>query len=110
MTNEFETESLAEELAIYQRGQQLARIVRDPAWQIVVDTIQSYADNADADLRRLPPGDSTVPTAHAVVFALDDLAKKFNFDVQNAVNLQPSDELKAYIRALRKAASPMQPV
>jgi len=105
MINEPQGSILPEEdmLAIEQwkRGQELRNIVHTEAWQIVLDTLQRYADVAVEDLLGLTPGDPAVMTAHAAASALVQQNKLFKEDVDTAVaaSYEMPDALKSTLKA-----------
>lgn len=70
----------------WRRGMQLRTIVGTEAWEILLDTLHSYVEKADDDLRSLPPGHPDVVTAHAALSALHQGFKLFQEDVNAAVN------------------------
>ena len=69
----------------WRRGCALRSLVKSPEWEILCDTLKSYADSAELDLFRLPPGDPAVPTAHAAWSALKQVAFKFKANVEKCV-------------------------
>lgn len=74
-----------EEIALWMRGKELQSVVNTPAWEIVLATMQSYADASVETLLSLKPGDERVAAAHAAASALVQQNAYFRQDVQNAV-------------------------
>jgi hypothetical protein len=103
MNEEFD--QIENELTLFERGR-ILRAVSPDAWEIIFDTIRQYAEAATLDLRRLTPGDPSVPTAHAAWYALNSFAEKFPQDIQNSLDFaaKPSDSLKKYINGVREAS------
>ena len=91
---------IQEELDLYEKGRMLRTIVSTPAWKLVIQALEDYRDKADQDLRDLPPGDPTVPTAHAAVSALDSVVAHFQQDINHAVDFaaKPSQEVSNYLK------------
>lgn len=98
-------DQIENDLNTYERGRQLRPLVNSPLWEILVDSLESYRDNANQELVNLAPGDPTVPTVHAAVSAIYDLVAKFQQDVHAAVNFanNPSEELRKYLTGTRDA-------
>lgn len=96
-------EELDRELAVYEKGRQLRAIVNTPAWEIVIDTLKAYRDEATERLLGLAPGDPVVPTAHAAASALVDQFSKFEQDIKNAVDFaaKPPEDFTDYLLEVR---------
>ena len=90
------------ELEIYERGRTLRPVVGSEAWQILLETLKSYKDKAEDELFALPPGDPSVPTAHAAASALRQQYYFFQDDIQKAVDFaaKPSAELTDYLNGV----------
>lgn len=93
MTNPFslpqstmDVEDLKQGLEIWQNGRELRTVYGTPAWEILCNSLDSYAAKANQDLMRLDVGDPTVPTAHAAASAAAQIVRMFKEDVANAVN------------------------
>lgn len=82
-----DSEMLRQDLELYERGRRLRVIYNTPVWDILIDTLKAYVDGTLDQLGKLPPGDPTVPTAHAAWSALNQVYTNFQNDVQNAVDL-----------------------
>ena len=93
------------DLALFELGRQLRVIVNTPAWEIVLNTVDRYVDDLDQQVRKLPPGDTTVISAQAALYALDQFATKFKEDINRAVNFanHPSEEIREYLNGTRDA-------
>jgi hypothetical protein len=93
------------DLSLFELGRQLRMIVNTPAWEIVLDTLNSYVEDADKQVRKMLPGSPEVMAAQAALYALDNLSTKFKEDIERAVNFanNPSDEVKQYINGTRDA-------
>ena len=96
-----------EELKMWDRGRVLAQIVHTDAWAILLDSIRSYVEQANEDLTNLAPGDVNVPVAHAVAFALKDFYRKFQQDVQKAI--ETSLQQPQVLREAGKVHTPAPP-
>ena len=98
-------EEIQEELDLYEKGMMLRTVVKTPVWEIIVQVLSDYKDNAVQQLVNLPPGDPTVPCAHAAASALDDQLAKFQQDVSAAIEsaTNPSPELRAYLSGATEA-------
>lgn len=79
------TEEELSDIELWQRGRVLSGIVNTEAWEMLLAALQSYVEQADYDLRRLPPGDPGVVTAHAALSALDQGFRLFKEDIESAV-------------------------
>ena len=106
MTNPFalpssmNEEDLKQGLEIWQNGKELRTIYGTPAWEILCNSLDSYAAKANQDLMRLPVGDPTVLTAHAAASAAEQIARMFKEDVANAV--QASFETPEIVKQMAK--------
>ena len=98
--------NIESDLSLYEYGLELRTVYGTTAWEVIVDTIRSYVDRTKERLIALPPGDETVPTAHAAASALNDLYNKFLEDTKSAVDFanHPSDELLQYLHIVRNAS------
>ena len=101
---DYDFNDLEAQLDVYEKGLMLAPVVKTPVWELIVQTLTDYKDKAVQQLVDLPPGDSTVPCAHAAASALDDQLAKFQQDVNSAVEAaaNPSDELRDYLSGALK--------
>ena len=95
---------LDNELRLFETGRQLRAVVNTSAWEIVIDTLKSYKDQAIEDLVNLVPGDPTVPTAHAAASALSQQFINFQRDINNALDFaaNPSSDLQDYLAGVRQ--------
>lgn len=75
-----------DDIETYLRGQELRGIVTTPAWDIILASLQSYADQATLDLLKIPPGDERVMAAHAAASAAAQININFKMDVQSAID------------------------
>lgn len=73
------------DIAIWQKGNELRSIVNTPGWEAGMEMLQSYADKAIDDLMGIQIGDPYVPTAHAAAAAVRQLVIKYQMDVRSAV-------------------------
>jgi len=89
---------------IYERGRILRTIPTD-AWDIVKDTIHSYVEDLDAQVRHIVPGDPSVVAAQASLYALSTFAEFFLQDTEAAMELaaRPSKELTDYLLSARES-------
>lgn len=74
-----------DDLVQWERGQELRGIVTTPAWEIITNSLQSYADKAAEELLQLPPGDERVMYAHAAASAAAQINTNFRMDVMSAI-------------------------
>jgi hypothetical protein len=90
------------QLDVYERGRVLKTIPVE-AWQIIKDTIHSYTEDLDAQLRRIQPGDPSVIASQAALYAANELEEKFLQDTEAAMEFstRPSAELKQYLMHAR---------
>lgn len=97
--NPVEFDEIKDELTLYEQGRQLRLVYGTPAWETILGALEDYREKALKQLVDLPPGDPTVPTAHAAASALDDMVAKFKMDIANAIDTaaHPSKELTAYL-------------
>lgn len=79
------TEEQADEIRKYLAGKELEHLVDLPGWQVALEMLASYPNQASAALMSMAPGDPRVPNTHAAVSVLTDLYNKFIRDVANAV-------------------------
>ena len=98
--------SMENELLLYERGRQLRPLIGSPAWEIAIDTLRAYKDDAVEALLNLAPGDPTVPTAHAAAAALADQFVKFQQDINLAVEFaaKPPEEFRSFLSGAIQAA------
>jgi len=91
------------DLSLYDMGRSLRAVVHTPGWEIVLDTLKSYKDQAVEDLVALAPGDPTVPTVHAAASALSDQFSKFQQDIDRAIEFaaNPPEALQEYLVGVR---------
>jgi hypothetical protein len=87
------------EIEQWDRGRTLAQVT-DAAWQVMFDTLKSYADNSTEDLVSMSPGNEKLKEQHAITYALNDLYVKFQQDVRSAISA--STQIP---RVMRMAAS-----
>lgn len=97
---------IANELQLYELGRKLRIVYNSPAWEIITDTIQSYVDNLDYQVRNLLPGSPEVAASHAALYALDQFAKNFQEDVKRAVEFSnnPSPEVREALLGFRDSS------
>jgi hypothetical protein len=86
------------QLDLYERGRVL-KTVSVEAWQIIKDTIHSYTENLDQQVRRIPPGDPSVIAAQSALYAMSAFENFFLQDTEAAMECssRPSPELKQYL-------------
>jgi hypothetical protein len=91
------------EIEQWKRGQKLRGVVNSEEWQILLDTLQRYADSSVETLLGLPPGDPSVPTAHAAASALVQQRRLFEEDVNAAVqaSYEMPEALKSTLRGVQ---------
>lgn len=92
------------QLDIYERGRVLRTIPSD-AWQIVKDTIHSYVEDLDTQVRNIPPGDPSVIPSQAALYAISQFENFFLQDTNAAMKLavRPSPELTQYLLEVRES-------
>ena len=73
------------ELDLWEKGRDLQSIVNTRGFDILLETLQTYVDNANANLISLAPGDPNVITAHAAVSAANQLVSYFKQDINAAI-------------------------
>lgn len=98
-------EEIENDLRVYDLGRKLQRMSPD-LWEIILDTFASIRDTAQDDVFALPPGDPTVPTAHAAASALTQAYRSFKKGIEDAIEFaaKPSEELRAYLKQAVEAA------
>lgn len=103
MANQLTYEDIETELRLYEFGRTLRPVVISPAWEILVDTIKSYVEDADLQVRKLVPGDPSVVASQAALYALDQFFTKFQEDVKRAVDFaaHPSQEITNFLLGVR---------
>jgi hypothetical protein len=94
-----------EDVKTWEQGRALSQIVNTEGWEILCEALQSYADDATAQLLRMRPGDKNVPEAHAAAYALTQLCFKFKENIYNAINMQTPD----VVRQGARMSSPVPP-
>ena len=92
-----------QQLEVYEKGRALNRFVQDPNWEIIVQVLQDYRDNARDDLIALAPGDPNVPQAHAAASATNEVFLLFQEDIKRAVDFarNPPEEFKQQMLGVR---------
>jgi len=92
------TEEEKFELILWDRGRTLAPQVQTESWQIILDSIKSYVDDAAEALVFMSPGSTTLKEAHAVAYALKTFYIKFQEDIFRAINAPTPQVLKHALR------------
>ena len=102
--------AMENDLIVYERGRQLRSVVNSPVWEIVIDTLRAYKDQAEDECFALSPGDQRVLTAHAAASALRDQFVKFQQDINNAVEFaaNPPEEFALWLSGAIDAADVMK--
>lgn len=97
---------LEEDVLRYEMGRKWKAIYHSPAWELILQTMQSYVDDADYQVRKLPPGHVNVVPAHAALSALNDMVEKFELDVKSWVEFsdEPSPEFTEYLLGVRNSS------
>lgn len=97
---------LEDDVLRYEMGRKWRAIYHSPAWELLLDTLKSYVDDADYQVRKLPPGDPSVIAAHAALSALNDMVEKFELDIKSWVEFadNPSPEFVEYITGVRNSS------
>ena len=92
------------QLNTYERGRILRTIPSD-AWQIVKDTIHSYVEDLDQQVRTLRPGDPSVVPSQAALYAMSSFENYFLEDTQAAMDfsVHPSSDLVQYLQNARES-------
>ena len=92
------------QLNTYERGRILRTIPSD-AWQIVKDTIHSYVEDLDQQVRTLRPGDPSVVPSQAALYAMSAFEEFFLQDTGAAMEfaVHPSPELNKYLISARES-------
>jgi hypothetical protein len=92
------------QLDVYERGR-LLRTVPTDAWQIVKDTIHSYVEDLDTQVRHLIPGEPSIVAAHAALYAMSSFEEFFLQDTEAAMELavHPPPELSRYLLSARES-------
>jgi len=92
------------QLDVYERGRVLRTIPSD-AWQIVTDTIHSYVEDLDRQVRHVAPGDPSVVPAQAALYAMSSFEDFFLQDTGAAMEfaIHPSPELNKYLLSARES-------
>jgi hypothetical protein len=87
------------ELNLYERGRMLRTTINTPGWETVLETIHSYVEDIDRQMRAIPVGDPSVVPSHAALFALDKFETYFKQDISNAIEVSenPSEDLQHYL-------------
>ena len=92
------------QLDLYERGRLLRTIPVD-AWQIIKDTIHSYTEDLDQQVRHLSPGDPSVVSAQAALYAMSSFEEFFLQDTSAVMEfaVHPSPELNQYLLSARES-------
>jgi hypothetical protein len=92
------------QLDVYERGR-ILRTVPTDAWQIVKDTIHSYVEDLDTQVRNIVPGDPSVIAAQAALYAISQFENFFLQDTGAAMELavHPPPELSRYLLSTRES-------
>jgi hypothetical protein len=104
MQNVVYADEIDRQLDIYERGRLLRTIPVD-AWQIIKDTIHSYTEDLDQQVRHLSPGEPSVVASHAALYAMSSFEKFFLQDTSAAMEfaVHPSPELNQYLLGARES-------
>lgn len=98
------TDDIERKLEFYERGLVLRTIPTD-AWEIIKDTLHSYVEDIDQQVRKLRPGDPTLIAQHASLYVACELEEKFLQDTEVAVEFSnhPSEDVKEYLMGVRES-------
>lgn len=91
------------QIELWQKGKALQQLTSVYGWEVLLEMMQSYPQDAIRQLLIVPPGDNDrVIAAHAVAYALNDFYTKFIEDVNNAIeNGKAPDFVKQNVHKLR---------
>jgi hypothetical protein len=92
------------QLDVYERGRVLRTIPLD-AWQVIKDTIHSFTEDMDTQLRHISPGDPSVVPSQAALYAMTSFEEFFLQGVEAAMEfaVHPSPELNQYLLGARES-------
>ena len=92
------------QLDLYERGRVLRTMPSD-AWQIIKDTIHSYTEDLDQQVRRTQPGHPGVIAGQAALYAMNSFEEFFLQDTEAAMEfaVHPSPELNQYLLGARES-------
>lgn len=83
------------EIQVWDRGKRLSSIVNFAGWEDVEDMLRSYVTKAEQELKSIPPWeDAKVKTAHAVLFAANEVVSTFLRDVKLAIQMETPASLR----------------
>lgn len=70
----------------WQNGQSLADMIQHPGWEVIVNMLKSYRDEALFRLAATDPGNiDEVRTNHAVFYSAERILNNFQQDVNRAI-------------------------
>jgi hypothetical protein len=101
---ELYTDEIDCQLDMYERGRVLRTIPSD-AWQIIKDTIHSYTEDLDQQVRHIPPGDASVIASQSALYAMNSFEEFFLQDTASAMDfaVHPSPELNQFLTSAHES-------
>lgn len=98
-------ETFERQVDLYDKGRRLRKFTQDLDWELVIQILQDYKDNASDALDNLPPGHPNVMQAHAAVSATKQVLVNFQRYITAAVEFaeHPPEEFKSRMLASRDA-------
>lgn len=88
------------EVILWQKGKALQQLSAFPGWQVVLEMLESYAQNSTDECVRTDPGQpDEVRANQAVAFAMRRVVNSLLSDINAAVNADIPDVIRSGARA-----------
>jgi hypothetical protein len=95
-------DEMESKIDVFERGRVLKTCPQD-VWEVIKDTIHSYVEDANEQVRNIQPGDPSVTAAQASLYALSKFERFFLEDTKAAMEFStnPSEEFLKYLYTVR---------
>lgn len=87
---------------IFERGRILKTCPSD-VWEVIKDTIHSYVEDLDQQVRNTQPADPSVIAVQAALYAMNKFEVFFLEDTESAINFasNPPEDFRKYLFGVR---------
>ena len=102
----YDSELIDRQMDLYERGRILKSGVSPEAWEIIFDTVHSYTEDFDQQVRSISPGDPSVLPAQAALYAMNKFETFFKQDTVAAMEFasHPPEEFRQQLYGVREAS------
>lgn len=93
------TQDERNEIEVWQKGKALAPLTGFYGWEVVMEMLRSYAEDAIQRLIVTDPGDTTnIVGFHAAAYAANKIYHNFATDVKNAIDKKTPEIMRGYVK------------